>query len=197
MYNVMPNGGQGGMTEILMRTFSKNQMRVLLLFVSVVCAVSAGAQNDGKKNQWAMEVGIGGNGATTVNLGFRWQHNLHPYVAWDVLALNVVAPTEELSEMLMPQLMTGVRLLSPELSGMKVYVTGRAGYGGIMSGNADARGQGLAFEIGAGINITKHLYAGYAYNHQDLGTSEVKINKQTISVDRKLKYHSFRIGWIF
>ena len=49
MYNVMPNGGQGGMKEILMRTFSKNQMRVLLLFVSVVCAVSAGAQNDGKR----------------------------------------------------------------------------------------------------------------------------------------------------
>ena len=172
-------------------------MKVLFFLASIICTVPAGAQNDEKKNLWAVEAGIGGNGVATVNFGVRWQHNYHPYVAWDVLALNVVAPTGELSEMLMPQLMTGVHLFSPKLLGMKVYVTGRAGYGGIMSGNADARGQGVSFEIGAGINITRHLYVGYAYNHQDLGTSEFKINKQTISVYRESKYHSFRIGWIF
>lgn len=84
----------------------------------LLCTVLVNAQKDEKKNQWAVEAGIGGNGATTVNLGVRWQRNFHPYVAWDVLTLNVVAPTENLSEMLMPQLMTGVHLLSPEFTGI-------------------------------------------------------------------------------
>lgn len=175
----------------------KQMKKLFILCGLLICAVTVNAQNEEKKNQWAVEAGIGGSGTTTVNLGVRWQRNFHPYVAWDIVTLNIVAPTENLSETLMPQLMTGIHLFSPELAGMKVYMTGRAGYGGMMSGDSDARGDGFTFELGAGINITKHLYAGYAYSHQDLGTSEMTIGKQTLSFDRKVKYHSFRIGWLF
>ena len=40
-------------------------MKVLFFLASIVCTVPAGAQNDEKKNLWAVEAGIGGNGVAT------------------------------------------------------------------------------------------------------------------------------------
>lgn len=170
----------------------------LFLLVVLFCATMTNAQTVEKKNQWAVEAGVGGNGATTVNLGFRWQHNFHPYISWDIFSANFVSNTDMITDAIMPQIMSGIRLHSPSFSGMKVYAIGRIGYGGSVCSNKDYQGNGMAFEVGGGLQLSKHLYIGYAYNHQDLGSDEVRIDKKhTVTVDKESKYHSFRIGWIF
>lgn len=170
----------------------------LFLLALLCCVTITNAQTIEKKNQWAIEAGVGGNGATTINLGIRWQRNFHPYVSWDILSANFVSNIDMISDVIMPQIMTGIRLYSPSFSGMKVYAIGRAGYGGSVCSNEDYQGDGIVFEVGGGLHLNKHLYIGYAYNHQDLGSVEVIVDKKhTASVDKESKYHSFRIGWIF
>lgn len=168
--------------------------KLLVLLSAVLCVLSVNAQYyDEKKNEWALEAGVGGTGSTAVNLGLRWQHNFHPYIAWDVLNLNAVAPTDDFGQVV-PQLMTGLRLKSPEFAGLKLYAIGHVGYGVNVD---DTDLHGLVFEVGGGIQLTEHFYVGYAYNHQDLGTIEVRNGKHTSSEKRESKYHAFRIGWIF
>jgi len=170
----------------------------IFLLTLLFCATMINAQTVEKKSQWAIEAGVGGNGATTINLGVRWQRNFHPYVAWDILSANFVSNIDMISDVIMPQIMTGIRVSSPSFSGMKVYAIGRVGYGGSVCSNEDYQGNGMVFEVGGGLCLTKHLYIGYAYNHQDLGSVEVSVGKkQSVTVDKKSKYHSFRIGWIF
>ncbi len=170
---------------------------LLLLCALLFCTLTVNAQDDAKKNWFAVEAGVGGYGEIAVDLSLRWQHNFHPYIGWDVLTLSYTSEPGNLfkGESFMPQLMTGIRLMSPEFSGLRGYLYGRAGYGGMtdMEGDDD----GVAFEIGAGINLTRHLYVGYAYNHQALGSVTVKVGKQKTTVDKQVKYHSFRIGWAF
>lgn len=130
----------------------KSAMKKVLVFLFVTCGAwfslsTAHAQDVEKKNQWAVEAGVGGNGDIGVNLGVRWQHNFHPYVTWDVLSANFISNVKCISDAIMPQIMTGIRLHSPEFAGMKVYAIGHIGYGGVVA-NDDSKGNGLGYEVG-------------------------------------------------
>lgn len=189
-------------------------MRKILLFVGMfLCCFVLQAQDwsfsngsddsDVKKNQFAVELGVGGTGEVAVDLGFRWQMNLYPNIGWDVLTLKAYAAPDDLGATVTPQLMTGIHLTSPEFVGLTGYLIGRAGYGYWI----DREAGGFCFEVGAGINVTKHMYIGYAYNHQK-GNYEATFYKKgsggkytttlyTEDVDYKVNYHSFRIGFYF
>lgn len=161
----------------------------LTLLMVLGCAVTTKAQDwsfggdsyETKRNNFGIELGVGGTGDVTVDLGFKWQANLHENIAWDVVTVKAVADVENnFAESCTGQVLTGLRLISPEFSGMNIYANARAGY----AHNFDASEGGFAFEIGAGIQVTRSIYLGYAYNNFKLG-------------DGKVKYNAFRIGFLF
>lgn len=161
----------------------------LLLLLIVLECITANAQDwsfggdsyETKRNNFGIELGVGGTGDVTVDLGFKWQANLHENIAWDVVTLKALADVENnFEESITAQVLTGLRLISPEFSGMNIYANARAGY----AHNIDASEGGFAFEIGAGVNVTRNIYLGYAYNNFRLG-------------DGKVKYNAFRIGFLF
>lgn len=135
--------------------------------------------DDVRRNQFGIELGVGGTGDITVDLGLRWQMNIHPNIGWDVLTLKAITVPDYLEDSITPQLLTGLRLTSPSFSGLTAYLTGRAGYGYWINGEEG----GFCYEIGAGVNVTKHISLGYAYNRQD-GNLD-------------FKYHAFRVGFSF
>lgn len=180
-------------------------MRKLFVVMGLLlcCMVVKAQDDDLKKNQWAVEAGVGGTGVTTIDLGVRWQMNFYPNVAWDVLTVKALAAPDSFSETIMPQVMTGLHLTSPKFVGMSAYFIGRAGYGYWI----DKEAGGFCFEVGGGINVTKHIYVGYAYNHQK-GTYDYTYFKKgsggkysgtlhTAEEDYKSDYHAFRIGFYF
>lgn len=175
-----------------------------MFFSLLLCCMVVKAQDDDlKKNQWAIEAGVGGTGDVTIDLGVRWQMNFHPNIGWDVVTLKALTSPDRFKETLMPQVMTGLHLTSPKFAGMSAYFVGRAGYGYWI----DQEAGGFCFEVGGGINVTKHIYVGYAYNHQK-GTYDYTYTKQgsggkysttlhTAEMDYKTNYHAFRIGYYF
>lgn len=161
---------------------------VFLLLMVLGCTMAkaqdwsfGGDSYETKRNNFGIELGVGGTGDVTVDLGVKWQTNLHENIAWDVITLKALADVEnDLGESCTGQLMTGLRLLSPEFSGMTIYANARAGY----AHNFDSSNGGFAFEAGVGVNVTRHIYLGYAYNQFKLD-------------DVKVKYHAFRVGFLF
>lgn len=165
-------------------------MKKLFLFLLIVlgCTMAkaqdwsfGGDSYETKRNNFGIELGVGGTGDVTVDLGIKWQTNLHEYFAWDVLTVKALADVENnFSESITGEALTGIRLISPEFAGLTAYVNGRAGY----AFNFDASEGGFAFEVGAGVNITRNIYLGYAYNHFKIDGA-------------KTKYNAFRIGFLF
>lgn len=136
---------------------------------------------ESKRHNFGIELGVGGTGDITVDLGIKWQLNLHENIAWDVLTIKALADVEhDLMDSLTSEALTGLRLFSPEFVGMTAFVNGRAGY----AHHIDSSEGGFAFELGGGINVTRSIYLGYAYN-------SFKINES------KVKYHAFRVGFLF
>lgn len=155
-----------------------------LLFFSVISSAQDwdfGSDNyETKRHNWGIELGVGGTGSFTIDVGFRWQMNLHEFVSWDVLTLKALVAPEYFTETITPQLMTGIHLNSPQFFGISAYLLGRGGYGRWI----DAKTGGFCLEIGAGLNVTKHISVGYAYDQQK-------------SNEFKMKYNAFRIGFLF
>lgn len=167
------------------------------------------ADNINKKNQFGVEIGGGGTGSFTIDLGVHYIHNYTPYFAWDVIAIKASAIPDNFSKSLFPSALTGVRLTSPQSPfGLTGYLTGRIGY----DYNFELDGGGLCFELGAGVNITKNIYIGYSYTHlkssYDIekskttythknGKSVSKKVNYSESIDGKMNYHALRIGFYF
>lgn len=163
--------------------------KMILLLLVVLGSTMANAQDwsfggdsyETKRNNFGIELGVGGTGDVTVDLGFKWQTNFHENIAWDVITLKALADVENnFGESCTGELMTGPRLISPEFAGMNIYANARFGY----AYNFDASDGGFSFEIGTGVNITRNIYLGYAYNNFKIG-------------DGKIKYHAFRVGFLF
>lgn len=162
--------------------------KLLLSMLALIVSLAVDAQDwdfgdntyETKRHNFGVELGVGGTGLFTVDLALRWQMNLHEYLSWDVLTVKAMVVPEYFSESITPQVMTGVHLNSPQFWGLSVYLLGRGGYGYMV----DAETGGACFEIGTGLNITKHVYVGYAYEQQKVDVS-------------KMKYNAFRVGFLF
>lgn len=99
-----------------------------------------------------------------VDLGFRWTEKFGESFCWDILKLSAQTDTKSFTKSLNVQLKTGPRYVSPVLFGSQsLYANANIGYG-LFTDNTDAHG--LAWEIGAGINITPRFSAGIVYNSQ-------------------------------
>jgi opacity protein-like surface antigen len=128
-----------------------------------------------------VELGLGGTGDMTVDLGVKWMMNFNEYIAWDVLTVRAGADVENsFVESIVGELMSGPRFTTPEFGDMSVYLNGRAGY----AHHFDSSEGGFAYEIGAGINVTPHISLGYSYNHFNIDNFGIK-------------YHAFRVGFLF
>lgn len=170
----------------------------LLLVMSVLCLCSKAQYTDGGQNFWSVDLGVGGNGETSLNLGVGYHHSFTPIVAWDVLTFQAISHPGALKEHTFLQALSGLRLTSPTfaLSGMdnmSIFAIGRAGYGWW----TDPQVGGFTFEVGGGVNLTSHLYIGYAFNHEDAGSVSSGKGANKVTVNREMKYHSFRLGFYF
>lgn len=165
---------------------------------------SSQSTNGFKKNCFGLDFGVGsvkdGEG-TEFDFGMRWLHNFSPYIGWDVIGIKAVANTKDVVASATPQAMTGIRGTSPILfANMTAYAGFRMGYGY----NVDSEIGGLCYEFSFGINLTKKIYIGYAYNYQGGSKDEEnsytvgkKHYTETITREIKQKYHAFRIGFNF
>lgn len=160
----------------------------LILLLSISCCVTfaqdwafGGGSYETPRHQFGIELGVGGAGDLCVDFGLRWQANFNEYIAWDVITVKAVADVEEdFSETITPEILSGLRLISPDFGGMTAYVNGRVGY----AHNFDMEEGGFTYEVGAGLNVTRHIYVGYAFNH-------IKIDESDAN------YHAFRVGFLF
>ncbi len=157
---------------------------MMMLMTTVVKAQDWSFSDDSyesNRHNFGLELGVGGTGNITVDLGFKWQINLHENIAWDAIVIKALADVEnDLMDSLTSEALTGLRYISPEFAGMTAFVNGRAGY----AHHIDSSEGGFAFELGGGINVTGNIYLGYAYNNFKIDGS-------------KVKYHAFRIGFLF
>lgn len=140
-----------------------------------------GGGYESSRHNFGLEVGVGGTGDVTVDIGVKWQLNLHEFVAWDVITAKALADVEnDFSDSITAQLLSGLRLTTPDFSGLSAYATAKFGY----AYQFDAEDGSFAYELGIGINATRRVYFGFAYN-------TFKID------DIRIKYNAFRIGFLF
>ena len=162
---------------------------LLLAFGLLLLNVTANAQrwsfddeSDSKDDWFGIDLGVGGMkdiDGTGVDLGLRYLHEYTKNIAWNAVSLKAMANTEDFAATVTPQVMTGIRLTSPELfKDMAAFGGFKAGYGY----NIDGEEGGFCYEIETGLKINRHIFVGYAYNSQKLGNG-------------KIKYSAFRIGF--
>lgn len=166
--------------------------QVLMVFVGLMvmmCGMHVQAQSwsfndksDSKQNWFGIDLGVGSASdvdGTMLDLGFRYMRTFSPYIAWNAVNLKAIANTEDIGTTVTPQLMTGLRLTSPSfLNTMSCFAGAKVGYGF----NIDSSEGGVCFEIEAGINLSRYIFVGYAYNNQDIDGF-------------KSKYSALRIGF--
>lgn len=96
-----------------------------------------------------------------VDLGFRWNQMFTPNIGWDILKINCQTDTKNFTECIDIQAKTGVRGVSPVLFGnCTAYANAAVGYGYW----TDPSEGGVAWEVGAGLNITPRFAVGVFYN---------------------------------
>lgn len=138
--------------------------------------------SDSKKNWFGIDLGVGSMKdyeGTGVDLGIRYQHNYGQYVAWNIFNLKAMANTKDFGATVTPQLMTGLKGISPSFF---KEMTGFVGFKGGYGYNIDGEDGGFCYEIELGVNLTRNIFIGYAYNNQKIGEGNVK-------------YSAFRIGF--
>lgn len=168
---------------------SMNKNFFLILTVFSFLAVNIQAQkwsfdnkSDSKQNWFGIDFGVGGMknlDGTGIDFGLRYLRSYTPYIAWNAVNVKAVANTKDFAKTVTPQIMTGIKLSSPAVF-KEIYAFG--GFKGGYGYNVDGRDGGFCFEIEAGINLTRNVFIGYAYNNQRLEGGN-------------LKYSAFRIGF--
>lgn len=169
-----------------MNTIKKITFTVIGLFVMTTAMNAQKWSFDNKRDyqeDWfGIDLGVGGmkdlNG-TGVDFGLRYLHSYSRYIAWNAVNLKAIANTKDFSKSITPQIMTGIRLTSPNfLQDLSAFGGFKAGYGY----NIDGKDGGFCYEVEAGVNVTRNLFVGFAYNNQKLDGLQ-------------LKYSAFRIGF--
>ena len=139
-------------------------------------------ESDSKDDWFGIDLGAGGMkdmDGTGIDFGVRYTHEYTKNIAWNAVNVKAIANTKNFKETVTPQLMTGIRLTSPELfKGLAAVGGFKAGYGY----NIDGKEGGFCFEVEAGLKLTRHIHVGYAYNNQRLDGGNIK-------------YSAFRIGF--
>lgn len=166
--------------------------KILSSLLSIVlCTGIASAQDwdfgnsyENKLHNVGIELGLGsGFGEDfTVDFGLRWQYNLHENFAWDVITIKAIADVKKhcFKESITPTVLSGFRVISPNFIGLTAYANARVGY----AYNVDNEDGGFAYEVGVGVNVTKHVYIGYAFNDNKVDYYD-------------MDYHAFRLGFLF
>lgn len=123
--------------------------------------------NHPTKNYIAVDLGAGsmtGDHEDTefgLDLGVRWTMMLNDNLGWDVLKLSAQSDTGNFDRYFSVQLKTGVRGVTPVVLGnCSIYGNFALGYGYY----TNCKKGDLAYEFGAGVNITPKVSLGVAYN---------------------------------
>lgn len=156
----------------------------LLMLTTVVNAQKWSFDNkrDYQEDWFGIDLGVGGikdADGTGIDFGLRYLHSYSQYIAWNAVNIKAIANTKMFKESLTPQVMTGIRLTSPDfLRDLTAFAGFKAGYGY----NIDNKNGGFCYEAEVGINVTRNIFIGYAYNNQKLDGGN-------------LKYSALRIGF--
>jgi len=119
------------------------------------------------RNHFAIDLSFGGytgdldGGGLALELGFRDTYDINEYFSVDILKISAHSGTDDFGGLLNLQAKTGVRGFTPILFGQsRMYGNVGLGYGYF----TDAKKGGFAWEIGAGLDITRHVAVGFVYN---------------------------------
>lgn len=124
-------------------------------------------------NVW-IDLGAGtytneGAKGTDLNLGIRFNKMFSEYVGWDIIKIGARSNTEDLGEYICAEALTGIRGESPVLfSNARAY--GNFGIGYLYG--FDAEKGGLAWEVGAGLKLTRRFNVGIVYNSYKIGDGD-------------------------
>ena len=151
------------------------------------------------KNAFGLDFGLGGSFYAVINeksltlftsaLGMRIMHHFNPYFGIDFLKINWL--TDVLTSgsgnpwQMRLQIMPGIRVNTPAFfKCMSVYVAFRLGYGMTFH---KSHFEGLCLETEFGLNLSRAVFAGFAYNYHKYFAKDVD----------KLAMHtlSFRLGF--
>lgn len=176
-----------------------------------------------RHHHFGIDIGIGGSGNKQFigDFGLRWQININDYIAWDALTVKSLivmdeqffsSDEDESGYKVTPQLLSGIHLLTPQFSGMKVYGYARLGYGwNIHQCDEDYvdvldHQSGFAYELGAGLQVSKHVYLGYAFNkinvdygaiYTPLADSDYTDESNWKTIYYLYRAYIFRVGFVF
>jgi len=129
-------------------------------------------RSDYRKNVFGIDWGVGTRNLSTGNLGsynlgafvdfgVRFTSNFSPYLGWDIVNLKF----QGLNREYLVQAMTGLRGYSPALvNNVKGYASFKGGYGKLFT----LDDSGFAYELEAGLHVTKTFAAGFVFNVQTL-----------------------------
>lgn len=165
-----------------------NRKILLILFALFFLLPTSKAQKwsfdrkpDSRQDWFGIDFGVGGMkdmDGTGVDFGLRYLRSYTQYIAWNAIDIKAIATTKDFEKTITPQAMTGIKLTSPSiLKDISAFGGAKGGYGY----HIDSEKGGFCYEIEVGINVTPHLFIGYAYNNQKLGEGNIK-------------YSAFRIG---
>ena len=151
--------------------------KLLLIAVLFIMASTANAQlltsttlyetKQPHRNHFALDLGFGGytgdieGGGLALELGFRDTYDINEYLSVDIIKIGAHSGTDDIGGLLNLQAKTGVRGFTPILFGQsRMYANFGLGYGYF----TDAEKGGFAWEVGAGLDITRHIAVGFVYN---------------------------------
>ena len=135
------------------------------------------ATNCAKKLAFGLDIGIGGSflkmydakSFTLVapSLGIRVMHHFNPYFGVDFLKINWITDVRQNLWQMRLQLMPGIRGNSPVFyKCMSAYAAFRLGYAMEFENNF-SHFKGLALETEVGLNLTRTVFMGFAYNYHN------------------------------
>jgi hypothetical protein len=166
-----------------------------------------------KKKAFGLDVGIGGRkhegtdeSLYSTNIGIRSMRNFMPYFGVDFIKFNNIFSTGDINGVdcfsYCTQLMTGLRGYSPTFfKCMSAYGAVRLGYGVLYDRysysdiSESGIGYGVCSELEIGINITRTVFVGFAYNMQGGKFKYFDDDDDTYKLDAG--YPMLRIGFNF
>lgn len=177
----------------------KRSIYILLLFISVFISCNeAFAVNSlfstpiktRGSNHFGAEVGVGRiGGCAGMDFSMRFQHDYSKYISWDCISLNTEFIFDKPSDFTQITFRTGLRGYSPYFyDEMRAYTNIAIGGGVNMYDESYYKRRKVdicgtfSLNFGIGIQLTNHLYTGYALNWD---------------VESQAKAHLLQVGVVF
>ncbi len=171
----------------------KRILFTLLLISFSILSISAQEKADFKKSNIGLDLGAGvikDYDGFIFDTGIRYMRNFSQYASWNVLNFKAIVDPSDFGNTT-TQLMTGIRLTSPNFTpDMSVYGGFKAGCGY----NVDINNVGFCYEAEGGVNLTRTMFVGFAYNYQGF---EFYSNDLNGMIKTKLHYFACRFGFNF